>query len=454
MTISVKLPRIMIAAVGSGCGKTTVTCGLLQILKKRMPRVRAFKCGPDYIDPLFHTRVLGLPSRNLDSFLCPEDTVRYLLGADSSGTDLAVLEGVMGFYDGLGGVRTEAGSYDLARITDTPVILVTDCKGMSLSAAAVIRGFSEFRRDSHICGVILNRVSPGLYPALKKQIEEETGIPVVGYVPKLTDCILESRHLGLVLPDEIAALREKMEKLAAVLEETLEVEQILSLAEKAPDLVCPEEDPACRYHTERPVRIGLAKDEAFCFIYEDNLRLLRKMGAEILPFSPLRDSALPDNLDGLLLYGGYPELYAERLSQNRSLLAEIRRKINEGMPCMAECGGFMILHEELEDLEGKSYPMAGVLPGKVRYTGKLQRFGYMTLEHNADRIPAHEFHYYESDDPGIACRAVKPVSGRSWNCMHTEGGLLAGFPHLFYYGAPVTAERFLQKACLYGGKAE
>ena len=202
----------MIAAAGSGSGKTTVTCGLLQILKNRGIRVQAFKCGPDYIDPLFHTRVIGVPSRNLDLFLSPEDTVRYLLTADAEQTDLAVIEGVMGFYDGLGGIRTSAGSYDLAKCTGTPVILILDCKGMSLSAAAMVKGFAEFRSDSHIEGVILNRMSPGLYPALKEEIEKETGIPVVGYVPKLTDCLIESRHLGLVLPCEIEDLKRKLEK--------------------------------------------------------------------------------------------------------------------------------------------------------------------------------------------------------------------------------------------------
>ena len=424
-----KLPRVMIAAAGSGSGKTTVTCGLLQILKNRGIRVQAFKCGPDYIDPLFHTRVIGVPSRNLDLFLSPEDTVRYLLTADAEQTDLAVIEGVMGFYDGLGGIRTSAGSYDLAKCTGTPVILILDCKGMSLS---------------------------GLYPALKEEIEKETGIPVVGYVPKLTDCLIESRHLGLVLPCEIEDLKRKLEKLAGIIRNTIEIDRILAIAGKAADQETEAEDPAGFFRTDKKVRIGLARDEAFCFVYEDNLRLLRRMGAEIVPFSILRDRHLPEDLQGLLLYGGYPELYAEQIAANRSMLEEIREHIENGIPCMAECGGFMILHEIMEDMDGKEFPMAGVIPGRAFYAGKLTRFGYVTLtpDHEsglpegirADGIPAHEFHYYDSTAPGEACTAVKPVSGRSWKCMHIEKNLLAGFPHLYYYGAPGVAADFLDKA--------
>lgn len=450
------LPRVMIAAAGSGSGKTTITCGLLQILKNRGIRVQAFKCGPDYIDPLFHTRVIGVPSRNLDLFLSPEDTVRYLLTADAEQTDLAVIEGVMGFYDGLGGIRTSAGSYDLAKCTGTPVILILDCKGMSLSAAAMVKGFAGFRSDSHIEGVILNRMSPGLYPALKEEIEKETGIPVVGYVPKLTDCLIESRHLGLVLPCEIEDLKRKLEKLVGIIRDTIEIDRILAIAGKAADQETEAEDPAGFFRTDKKVRIGLARDEAFCFVYEDNLRLLRRMGAEIVPFSILRDRHLPEDLQGLLLYGGYPELYAEQIAANRSMLEEIREHIENGIPCMAECGGFMILHEIMEDMDGKEFSMAGVIPGRVFYAGKLTRFGYVTLtpDHEsglpegirADGITAHEFHYYDSTAPGEACTAVKPVSGRSWKCMHIEKNLLAGFPHLYYYGAPGVAADFLDKA--------
>ena len=395
-----KIPRILLAAGSSGSGKTLITCGLLEALVERGLKTASFKCGPDYIDPMFHSRVIGTKSRNLDTFFTGSEVTKYLLTRNARDCEIAVMEGVMGFYDGVAGTTTTASAYDLAKVTDTPVILIVNSRGMSVSLAAYVKGFLEYKKDSHIKGVIFNQMSPMLYPRMKKLLEEELGVAVLGYVPKVEDCVIESRHLGLVLPDEIPELKDRLHKLAGVLEETLDIDRILKLAGEAPDLLDAKPESVTDFRLSEPVRIGVAEDEAFCFFYADNFRLLGEMGAEIVPFSPMEDKQLPDDLDGLLLYGGYPELNGKKLEQNTTMKDMIREKLKAGMPCMAECGGFMYLHEEMEGMDGNFYQMAGVIPGKAYRTPKLSRFGYVTLTQKKPalgmedfgEIPAHEFH--------------------------------------------------------------
>ena len=401
-----KIPRILLAAGASGSGKTLLTCGLLQALVNRNLTVASFKCGPDYIDPMFHSRVIGAKSANLDTFFTSPEVTRYLLSENAANCEIAVMEGVMGYYDGVAGTTTQASAYDLASVTDTPVILIVNSKGMSVSLAAYIKGFAEYRKDSHIKGVILNQMSPMLYPRMKELLEKETGLSVLGYVPKVEDCVIESRHLGLVLPDEIPQLRERLQKLAKILEDTLEIDEILKLAADASEVQAAE--PQISFHSERPIRIGVAEDEAFCFYYKDNFRLLKKMGAELVSFSPVRDAHLPANLKGLILGGGYPELNARELEANVSMREDVRRALNDGMPCLAECGGFMYLHDEMEAMDGNSYHMAGVISGRAYRTQRLNRFGYVTLTQKKEvfgmndmgGIPAHEFHYFDSENCG------------------------------------------------------
>ena len=372
-----RIPRILLAAGASGSGKTLITCGLLQALVNRNLTVASFKCGPDYIDPMFHSRVIGAKSANLDTFFTSPEVTRYLLSENAANCEIAVMEGVMGYYDGVAGTTTQASAYDLASVTDTPVILIVNSKGMSVSLAAYIKGFAEYRKDSHIKGVILNQMSPMLYPRMKELLEKETGLSVLGYVPKVEDCVIESRHLGLVLPDEIPQLRERLQKLAKILEDTLEIDEILKLAADASEVQAAE--PRISFHLEKKVRIGVAEDEAFCFYYKDNFRLLKSMGAELVTFSPMRDVHLPENLKGLILGGGYPELNAKELEANVSMREDVRRALNDGMPCLAECGGFMYLHDEMEAMDGNSYHMAGVISGRAYRTQRLNRFGYVTL---------------------------------------------------------------------------
>ena len=422
-----KQPRFMLAAPSSGSGKTMITCGILQILKNRGYRVSSFKCGPDYIDPMFHTKVLGTISRNLDTFFTGEEMTRCLFAK-------------------------------------TPVILIVNAKGMSLSILAQIKGFLDYQKDSKIKGVILNQTSEMTCRMLTPKIESELGICVFGYVPKIADWHLESRHLGLVLPDEISDLREQMQRLADILEKTLDIESILQMAEGAKEMEddMPKSlkqlfaDPHVqKIRTQRP-QIAVAKDEAFCFLYEDNLKLLEELGAEITFFSPLHNAKVPENADGLLLPGGYPELFAAGLSENSEMLASIRSCEKKAIPILAECGGFMYLHQEMQDMEGKTYPMAGVINAVAYRTEKLGRFGYITLDLNEEQaearniwqqgfpVRAHEFHYFDSTDPGSACLAKKPAGKRSWSCSYAKDGSLMGFPHLYYYSNPMFAFRFLE----------
>ena len=360
-----KLPRILLTAGASGSGKTLITCGLLEAFRRSGKKVTAFKCGPDYIDPMFHTRVLEMKSRNLDTFFADRETVRYLLAKNGRGSDLAVLEGVMGYYDGVGGISTRAGAYDLAQTTDTPAVLLVNSRGMSLSLIAYIKGFLEYKKDSGIRGVIFNRMSSMLYPRMKKLTEEELGIPCYGYVPELGESFLKSRHLGLVLPDEVPDLKRHVERLAGVLEESLDLEGLLQLAKTAPDLSDgrPGEAEAVLKKGPWPVKIAVAKDEAFCFHYEDNLEFLRELGAVLTEFSPIHDKTLPEEADGLILPGGYPELYAEVLSKNESMRRSIREALAKGLPCQAECGGFLYLQKELKDWKGRSGRWRAFFPG-------------------------------------------------------------------------------------------
>lgn len=469
-----RIPRILLTAPSSGSGKTLITCGILNLLKRRGTEVASFKCGPDFIDPMFHTTVIGTKSRNLDTFFTDPDTTCYLFEKHAAGSQIAVMEGVMGFYDGVAGISTQASAYDVARITGTPAVLLVDAKGASVSIAAVIKGFAEYRQDSPIAGVILNRLSPMMYSRMKELIESETGIAVLGYVPVLKDCVLESRHLGLVLPGEVEELQRKLDDLSEILEQSLEVDKLLDLAKSAGELTYDKEKVstvrcglACgqkdikseqsgknrglQKEEEKKIRIGLAQDKAFCFFYKDNLELLEELGAELVPFSPLHDKKLPEELDGFMLHGGYPELYAEQLSGNHTMLESIREAVERGLPAIAECGGFMYLHQEMEDMEGRAWPMAGVLEGRAFHTERLNRFGYITLEgegafgSETGPIPAHEFHYFDSTCCGDAFLAKKPLSKRSWKCVHSTKTLFAGFPHLYYYGNPRFAESFIKR---------
>ena len=447
-TAFLDIPRLLFAAPQSGSGKTTVVCAVLRALLNKKLRVTAFKSGPDYIDPMFHSKVIGAKSRNLDLFLTGPENVKRLLAKNCKDSDVAILEGAMGFYDGMG-KTTEASAYDLARTVKAPVVLIINGKGAAVSMAALVKGFKEFRRDSNVQGVILNNVKKMTYLFYKDVIEKETGVKVCGYFPHLPECNLESRHLGLVTAEEIGALEAIVTRLAGQAEESLDLEGLLALARTA----APLEFEPLDIKPLGKARIAVAQDKAFCFYYQDSLDLLVMLGAEIIPFSPLQDAGLPE-CDGVFLGGGYPELYAKQLSENTALLTDLREKLAAGLPCYAECGGFMYLMEGYREND-VVYPWVGAVRGNCWMTDKLVRFGYVKMTANTenllckagDSIHAHEFHYSDSDQNGNVFTVQKAGKTVSWPAAQANGSLYAGYPHLDLWGNIGFAENFV-KACI------
>lgn len=461
----------MLAGTGSGSGKTTIMCALLSSFRKRGISLSAFKCGPDYIDPMFHSRVLGVPSYNLDPYFTDKKKMRALLWKHGEGRNLCLLEGVMGYYDGIG-FTSRRSSFSVAKMTDTPVILIVDCKGTGCSAGAVLQGFKTYRKENRIAGVIFNRLSPSLYPSAAA-FAEKKGIRPLGYLPSRKDASLNSRHLGLVLEREIPDFRKRMDILAEAAEKTVDLDGILELAKGAAPLQ--EGTPAScgmplsgdggsgeKSHPAgaapvRELNIAVAEDDAFCFTYADNLEMLKELGCRILYFSPLKDSCLPEGTDGLILSGGYPELHAEELSKNEAMKREISDSIRRGLPCIAECGGFLYLGAELESEEGKMFPMAGVLPCIFKKTDHLQRFGYMDMTAGEDClaarrgecIRAHEFHFWDTDRTGDGFLIRQAGKENTFRECFISPTLYAGFPHLYFYGNGSTARRFAKAALYY-----
>lgn len=435
------MPRVLIAGTNSGCGKTTVTTALLSAFKARGTAMAAFKCGPDYIDPMFHREALGIPSRNLDPYFCSREQLRAQ--AAKAGDALAVMEGVMGYYDGIG-TDGRASTYTVAQATETPVILVISAKGMYTSAGAMLRGFREFRPDSNIRGVIFNGISPMVYSGLK-QIALDAGVQPLGCLPSVPEITVGSRHLGLITAAEIEDLQERLRKLGELAEKNLDLDGILALAQTAPALPAAAQEASVCAHA----RIALARDEAFCFLYQENLEMMQSLGAQIVEFSPLHDAALPENIQGLYLPGGYPELYIPQLSANRSMLRSIRDAIASGLPTIAECGGFLYLHRTLDGME-----MVGTIAADAVKTARLQRFGYLELiaredsllAKKGDAIRSHEFHYYDSGDYGEGFLSVKASNAKQLPCCHVSPSLYAGFPHLYFPANPDFARNFVRKA--------
>ena len=451
-----ELPRLMLAAPASNTGKTTLTIALLQALKNRGMAPVAYKCGPDYIDPMFHREVLGVPGYNLDLFFSTPNTVLNLLAAKATTADIAIMEGVMGYYDGAG-MTEEASSWHLASETVTPAVLVVRPGGASLSIAALVKGILEFRENSQIKGVVLNDCKPVMADRLATLIARECGIKVFGCLPDAADAKIGSRHLGLVAPEEVAGFKEKACLLAQLLEENADIEGLLALAGEAPSCNVQPHKLSPVADVDKGVRIGIAQDEAFCFYYRENLELLESLGATLVYFSPLHDTTLPTNISGLYFGGGYPELHAEALSANFAMRDAVARAIGQGLPTIAECGGFLYLQQQLEDAEGVSHPMVSALEGEGYNRQKLDRFGYVSLtacEDNlickqGDTIKGHEFHYWDSTQAGSGFIAQKPHSKRQWPCVQASQYLYAGFPHLYFWSNLQCATRFVAASATY-----
>ncbi|MEW6518170.1 MAG: cobyrinate a,c-diamide synthase [Thermodesulfobacteriota bacterium] len=440
---------LVLAAPGSDSGKTLVSLGLGAALKARGQSVQYFKCGPDFIDPSLHRLVSGRVSRNLDLRMCGASFVRDSF-ARHAAADFVIVEGVMGLFDG-----GEASTAALARALNLPVVLVVDGAACGESIAALVHGFTTFDPEVNIAGVIFNRVgSDGHYRLLKESVAAHCRPVVLGAVPRHDDFVVPCRHLGLHMGHEGALSQERLGVLAEIVGARIDLDRLSAVAGTLPPPPVPQ--PAIRT-TARPVRLGVARDAAFCFYYEDNFDLLRAAGAELVFFSPLADAELPPDLAGIYLGGGYPELYAAALADNRAMREMIRRRAAAGLPIYGECGGFMYLCESLVTAEGEEYPMAGIFPVRAQMQKRLVRLGYRratvaknTLWPAGATLAGHEFHYSQIDamSDRIA-RAYQLDDGRlEGYCRHNT---LAGYLHLHLGANPGAADHFVD-FCRTGGR--
>ena len=445
---------LVIAGTNSGCGKTTVSLGLMALFRRKGWNVAPFKVGPDYIDPGHHSRVCGRVSRNLDGWMLEKAANRACFEKGMAGCDVAVVEGVMGLYDGFDGRSDSGSTAQMAKWLDLPVVLVVNAKSMARSAAALVKGFEIFDPDLRFAGVIFNHVGSERHLTyLRESLEGHVNMPCLGGIPRTEGLSMPERHLGLVTDDEQGLTAERLTRLADVMEQHIDLDLLFDRLGKG---TAPEKHGVART-TETRVRIGVARDRAFCFYYQENLDLLKESGAELLYFSPLEDKALPDKLDGLYLGGGYPELFAERLAENAGLLAGIKRASNQGMPIYGECGGFMALCREIVDFEGKAWLMAGCFPFTARMLPKLRSLGYREVTLTADTvigdkgrvIRGHEFHYSTIDDNPTGRTAYR-VSPRTGETAVAEGytvkRTLGSYIHLHFGSRPETAADFV-RAC-------
>jgi cobyrinic acid a,c-diamide synthase len=446
----IKIPRIALAGANSGCGKTTVTCGILKALHDRNVDIQPFKCGPDYIDPMLHGHIAGKSCRNLDPFFLEEDELRDVFVKDAKKAEFSVIEGVMGYYDGMG-VGHEKSTHTVTMATQTPTILILNVKGMSYTMIPLLEGLIS-HMENPIRGVILNRCSKGMFDLMKPVIEEKLGIAAVGYLPPSEDVVIGSRHLGLMTAGEIKNLDQVIEAVGNLAKETIDIDRLIEIGKNAPALPAPTEKKSRKPLEEVP--IAIATDNAFCFYYEENLEVLRELGAKLIPFSPVNDTALPEGIGGIYLGGGYPETYEKQLSENEEMKTAIRNAVSKGMPLIAECGGFMYACDKLVETDGTIYSMANLVDTDVHMTKKLNmQFGYVTLTAKKDsvyvkkgqQIRAHEFHYSKADQTGDAF-VISKQNGRHWDGVHIKDRVWAGYPHLYFRNCMEVAQNFMQMA--------
>lgn len=441
--------RFVLAGTGSGVGKTTFTIGLMKALQEKGKIVQGFKCGPDYIDPTYHTAVTGRVSRNIDSWMFSHEAVRDIVARASKDADVSIIEGVMGFYDGKSPLSNAGSAADISVVTESPVILIVNCASMARSVAAVVKGFQLLSDQPKIVGVIANQVgSVGHYEIAKAAIEQECGIPVIGYLKREEGIDIPSRHLGLVPAIERGELDSFFDKLGALMAETIDLDQLLALT-KAP--VLQESGQIFDEQPSQNICIAVAKDAAFNFYYKENLDLLRAKGAELQFFSPLANEPVPLEADGLYIGGGFPEEFANILADNSVAKQSIREAVAKGLPTLAECGGFMYLTEAITNSNGDRYDMVGVIPGEVAMQAKLAALGYREifgtpnnfLIGTDEEAKGHEFHY--SKYSGSHNTPAYETKGRFGNKQegYQAGNLVAGYTHFHFVSNPKLVDNWL-----------
>lgn len=454
---------IVIAGVHSGVGKTTVATGLMAAYARRGLRVQGFKVGPDYIDPSYHTVATGRPSRTLDSWMLPKETVVELFARAAAQVDLCIIEGVMGLFDGRTGERNAGSTAEIAALLNVPVLLVVDAWKIARSAAAIVHGYRSFDPAVRIAGVILNRLAgEGHFRAAGVPIEEEAGVPVVGWLGRHDELALPERYLGLIPVTEGPVAREYFAALEATIARSLDLERILRIAESAGPL--PERRATTLFPPEPLLpraRIALARDRAFSFYYEDSLDLLRAWGAEIVPFSPLDDRTLPEGSGGVYIGGGFPELFAAELAMNTPMREALRAAAARGLPIYLECGGYMYGGERLIDAEGRDHAMLGLLPFSSRMDRARLTLGYREaralrdgpLVRAGQRVRAHEFHWSTSAPPApeIAAWSVA-LDGAAAERPEgmVRGSVWGSYLHLHLGSDPTLAPRFVAACATLG----
>jgi cobyrinic acid a,c-diamide synthase len=453
----------LVAGTASGVGKTTVSLALMAAFRRRGNAVQAFKCGPDFLDTGHHTKICDRASRNLDTWMLSGEINRSLYAKASCDVEVVVVEGMMGLFDGVTGGREEGSAAEISKLLDLPVVLVVDAGKSGRSLAAVVKGFTTFDPALRFGGVVLNRVAgEGHFRLLEDAIKETCNLPILGWLPSETSIVIPERHLGLHTAEEFTDWEQKREQLAAFAEEHLNLDLLSQV------VACSSirrEIPTEIAVPEQCVRIGIARDKAFSFYYQDNLDSLQELGAEIVPFSPLEDSCLPSDLAALYIGGGYPELFAETLSRNTSMLAAMRAFAQTGKPVYAECGGMMYLAETLQIADGQLFPMVGLLPLAVVMTEKLTRFGYTQIEFTQDCLlgkqgtitRGHSFHYSHctpTQDISTVYRTKYTLSGREEREGYQCGNVLGSYLHLHFLANPSIAESFVRHAQRSAGVAQ
>lgn len=449
-----KIPRIVIGGTQSGVGKTTISVGLMAALTQRGKKIQPFKVGPDYIDPTYHNKATGKISRNLDSWFVSDDGIAEIFYRSARNVDLAIIEGVMGLYDGFDILEDRGSTAHIAKVLNAPVVLLVNAAKMARSAAAIVKGYQEMDKNIRIKGVILNNVSSKRhYEMVKTAIEHYNKISVLGYLPANGDFVLPERHLGLIMAGENNETENVLARLTEQIMETIDLDLFVSLGNEAGEF--PDFNSSIfSKPLAKKIRLGVAYDAAFNFYYQDNLDLLENYGAELIYFSPLNDRRLPDKIDGLYIGGGYPELFADQLSSNIALLADIKRHGLAGMPIYAECGGLMYLTQAIRDFSGRTYSMVGLIPALAVMQSKREALGYVDLEvlednfltRKGEKIKGHEFHWSRLENMKEDMQYLYQSNKRD---KHKKegiklGNVLASYTHVHFASFPEMAERFVK----------
>ncbi len=431
------MKKIVIGGTHSNSGKTTITASILKALSAQGLGIAPFKAGPDYIDPMFHRFVCGKPSHNLDTFMVEPETIKYLFERNSAGSDISIVEGVMGLFDGLGSQHQGSTAY-LSEILQAPVVLVLNAKGMSRSAAAMVSGYMNFEKNTRIQGVILNNVSGERhYSGLERAITENCNVRCLGYMPRNPEIEIGSRHLGLIPVEELPEFRNKLEIMGKMASDNIDLKAFLETAESFESSNIP--DPGAEVQgTGDGLRIAMPMDRAFNFYYDDNLQLFKQAGVELVEFSPIEDKSLPENIDGLYLGGGFPEVFVKELNANQSMITDIRKRLKKGMPAYAECGGLMYLTKSIVNLDGSRHDVVGFFDCVSVMTKSLHRFGYVNVEFEDIEIRGHEFHHTKLEEINESefkyLYNVSRVSAdQNWRCGLSRKNVLAGYAHIHFY---------------------